>query len=282
MTTHYNPTNTQSEYPSEEVIPTKDTDTINQNQELENMEVHKHPHHVTHKKKWTEYLLEFFMLFFAVYLGFVAENIREHNVEKKREKVYINNLYEDLKSDTAIYIDYIKYTTVFATGIDSLLKLMKNPNRNFNLSKIYFIARNITLKAGTVFPNQRTFTQLKSSGLLRLISNQKVADDISSYYLATDEVFSQNNIIKEQIAHYWDQVGNLFESTVLYKIRQERKPPDSTNLTLMNNDPIVINKFLVSSQYLYGSRMNQTEKSKEMLQKAIALMILIKKKYQLE
>ena len=29
---------------------------------IENMEVHKHPHHVTHKKKWTEYLLEFFML----------------------------------------------------------------------------------------------------------------------------------------------------------------------------------------------------------------------------
>ncbi len=23
------------------------------------MEVHKHPHPVTHKKKWTEYLLEF-------------------------------------------------------------------------------------------------------------------------------------------------------------------------------------------------------------------------------
>lgn len=39
------------------------------------------PHHVTHKKKWVEYLLEFFMLFLAVFLGFVAENIREHTVE---------------------------------------------------------------------------------------------------------------------------------------------------------------------------------------------------------
>jgi hypothetical protein len=33
------------------------------------METH-HPHHVTHKKKWTEYLLEFFMLFLAVFLSF--------------------------------------------------------------------------------------------------------------------------------------------------------------------------------------------------------------------
>jgi hypothetical protein len=48
------------------------------------MEVH-HPHHPTHKKKWTEYLLEFLMLFLAVFLGFIAENIREHSVEKKEQ-----------------------------------------------------------------------------------------------------------------------------------------------------------------------------------------------------
>lgn len=33
------------------------------------MEAH-HPHQVSHKKKWAEYLLEFFMLFFAVFTGF--------------------------------------------------------------------------------------------------------------------------------------------------------------------------------------------------------------------
>ncbi|HUS01687.1 MAG TPA: hypothetical protein VMY77_08170 [Chitinophagaceae bacterium] len=65
------------------------------------MEVHKHPHHVTHKKKWTEYLLEFFMLFLAVFLGFVAENVREHLSERKREKEYIISIIEDLKMDSA-------------------------------------------------------------------------------------------------------------------------------------------------------------------------------------
>ena len=46
------------------------------------MEVH-HPHHPSHKKKWSEYILEFVMLFTAVSLGFIAENIREHNTELK-------------------------------------------------------------------------------------------------------------------------------------------------------------------------------------------------------
>ena len=47
------------------------------------MEVH-HPHHPTHKKKWSEYTLEFVMLFTAVSLGFFAENLRESYVEKER------------------------------------------------------------------------------------------------------------------------------------------------------------------------------------------------------
>ncbi len=64
------------------------------------MEVHKHPHNVTHKKKWGEYLLEFFMIFFAVFLGFVAENVREHIVNHQREKKYIQSMLQDLESDT--------------------------------------------------------------------------------------------------------------------------------------------------------------------------------------
>ena len=71
----------------------------NQTSDIENMEVQKHPHHVTHKKKWGEYLLEFFMLFLAVFLGFVAENQREHNVEHEREEKYIQSLSCELASD---------------------------------------------------------------------------------------------------------------------------------------------------------------------------------------
>ena len=44
-----NPVNNQSENPQDEIIPITDTETINPNQETKNMEVHKHPHHVTHK-----------------------------------------------------------------------------------------------------------------------------------------------------------------------------------------------------------------------------------------
>ena len=72
------------------------------------MEVHHHSHTAdpdSHRgrKKWTHYFWEFLMLFLAVFCGFLAEYQLEHRIESDREKVYIKNLYEDLRSDTVIY-----------------------------------------------------------------------------------------------------------------------------------------------------------------------------------
>ena len=63
--------NEENSRPIEENIqPVAESEILNPKSETE-MEVHKHPHHATHKKKWGEYFLEFLMLFLAVFLGFV-------------------------------------------------------------------------------------------------------------------------------------------------------------------------------------------------------------------
>ena len=50
-----NPTNNQSENPPDKIIPTNDTESINPNQETENMEVHHHTHASHGKKTWKDY-----------------------------------------------------------------------------------------------------------------------------------------------------------------------------------------------------------------------------------
>ncbi len=72
------------------------------------MEVH-HPHHPTHKKKWSEYILEFFLLFTAVTLGFFAENLREHQVEIQKTKKSLNTLYLNIQKDS-ISNSYANFT----------------------------------------------------------------------------------------------------------------------------------------------------------------------------
>lgn len=60
------------------------------------MEVHHHSHH---PKKWKEYLIEFLMLFLAVSMGFIAENIREKYIENERSYELMHAYIVDLKEN---------------------------------------------------------------------------------------------------------------------------------------------------------------------------------------
>ena len=71
------------------------------------MEVH-HPHHPTHKKKWSEYIIEFVMLFAAVTLGFFAENVREHQIIEHKTHQNLESVVLDLKEDSILIQDRIK------------------------------------------------------------------------------------------------------------------------------------------------------------------------------
>src|SRR6478735_5180561 len=101
------------------------------------MEVH-HPHHPTHKKRWTEYLLEFFMLFLAVFLGFLAESKREKLVERHREKEYMHSLLQDLKQDSLKFSGIIKYNNADLKNIDTSINLLNSSTITDSASKILY------------------------------------------------------------------------------------------------------------------------------------------------
>ena len=63
----------------EELIKKQLGDLILTNKQppIVDMETHTHHLHEAQAKKWTHYLFEFLMLFLAVFLGFVAENVRK-------------------------------------------------------------------------------------------------------------------------------------------------------------------------------------------------------------
>src|SRR6186713_829398 len=143
------------------------------------MEVHQHTH--TPRKKWTHYFWEFFMLFLAVFCGFLAENTREQIVEKKRAKEFVRSMIEDLKKDTANFqmTYFVNDTTI--QMMDSLIFLLKSTERDKRTSQLYYLARAIAGINQSYLSTDRTFSQMKSSGNLRLIENHEIADSITSY-----------------------------------------------------------------------------------------------------
>lgn len=86
------------------------------------MEVHHHPE--VEKKGFKEYLLEGLMIFIAVMLGFIAENVRESITEHTRAKEYAETMVADLSEDTIFMNDYRTYYAVSSKHLDTLMQLL--------------------------------------------------------------------------------------------------------------------------------------------------------------
>jgi hypothetical protein len=145
-----------------------------------NMEVHKHPHHVTHKKKWGEYLLEFLMLFLAVFLGFLAENFREHQVEKERGRQYIQSLYEDLKADTLRLGLLINYDGDKIAGLSNMMDCYDTVTKNLKSTSCMGILIKHSKTNAAFQLTDRTLRQLANAGGFRLLKKED-ADSILGY-----------------------------------------------------------------------------------------------------
>lgn len=188
------------------------------------MEVHHHAH--TARKKWTHYFWEFFMLFLAVTLGFFVENQREHMVEHKREKQYMQSMVEDLNADTTKLGSIIKSHARVENGLDFLIDHFEEFVTG-QQSPAAFEDRVVqSLNGFADFQyTDRTIDQLKNSGGMRLIRKQAASDSIISY---NDIV--RDYLLEEQI------LGKVYEKTVtaLYQLynfrllRQELIKEDQT------------------------------------------------------
>ena len=183
---------------SKEDISSPQLSTLNTQSESPVMEVHKHPHHVTHKKKWGEYLLEFFMLFLAVFLGFVAENVREHMVEKDRAKQYAKSLISDLRNDTVMVNDHIQQITMNMSRIDSLCGYVYDKSLN-QINNFDLIYKSSIGSYNSYTWNRATLEQIKSSGSLRYF-NDSIVKKISAYDAFTRHMDYDYQVDQDQIS----------------------------------------------------------------------------------
>jgi hypothetical protein len=208
------------------------------------MEVH-HSHHPTHKKKWTEYLLEFFMLFLAVFLGFIAENIREHQVEKERGREYVKSFQEDLCKDTAILRLNVERLKRISIAGDSLIKIIQQNRIQLpeDLKKLYDY--NLTSLAGFTSTGltDRTSVQLKNSGGMRLITGKKIIDAIIDYWAGVDQLAKVESIAQEMRLHAREKSYLIFDNRYYIDSSINGKRVISDQAQLMIKENLVLTEF---------------------------------------
>jgi len=279
-----NPANTQPDNPSDQIVSPDDIETSNPNQDNENMEIHKHPHHVTHKKKWPEYLLEFIMLFLAVFLGFLVENYRETLVNKEKEHHYMQNMVADLKADTADLSFAIYYQQLWTDHLDSALQMSieRLSDRKSQDTFFYHFFPYYSWMQPFI-QNDNNITQLRAGGF-NLIGSENTIDSINLVYNFYRNVKFG---VDFNITCYWD---------VVHKAQQLMNlpaPPATIEEVIpkriLQNTQIFIQYDKPAIQQLYsmmtnakGTLINTIVTEKQYKEKAERLLSYLQKEYHLD
>ncbi len=239
------------------------------------MEVHHHGHHEG-MKNWKSYFWEFLMLFLAVVSGFMAENFREHQVEKARGIQYIRSFYNDLKTDSAefaelivIYEDKLKAFSKRDECFDSLSGQSFNPCLGDLIIKV------------SGFPDMvnadQTLLQLKNAGGLRLLG--KADADSILYYDKQVRSFLKFETTGFQERQY--RIRELLYSILNYK-KLKLKKADSTISYFITNDPEKINQFFVMLNEHANSTNTHLRDLKQLYGEANGLINYFSNKYHVD
>lgn len=245
------------------------------------MEVHAYSH--SHEKKnWKQYFWEFLMLFLAVFCGFLAENIRENSVERHREKQFIQSFIDDLKTDTASMSTIISFRQSKLEKMDSLMLLLNAQQIKGHENDLYYFGRTL-IRTFWFQSNDRTITQLKNSGALRLIRNEQAADSIISYQQSVEIINGNQSDERNERYNTHPVLSRMFNPFVFDKMvsidgvsRPQNNPP------LRSYDPNIQQDLAFNIHMIKGSTFLIESRLKLLKLKATNIISFLQKEYHLK
>jgi hypothetical protein len=245
------------------------------------MEVH-HPHHPTHKKKWSEYIIEFVMLFAAVTLGFFAENVREHQIIEHKTYQNLESVVLDLKKDSLLIQERIKEyenATLYLEKLNDLyLEYQLNTlSKNEYLDKVLLISDSLIF-GNSFYINNSSYKNTIASGSFSNINSIELKRTISNYYEVFGAKLNDNNKILDDIVEYYmvntlPRPGGLVAPMIgrldRKKIEILKKYYKSNGLfenSILSKDFIIYNQKAIDRVLLYFYLMKLfEEKNKELI-----------------
>jgi hypothetical protein len=245
------------------------------------MEVHHHPN--VEKKNLKEYFLEFLMIFLAVTLGFVAENMREHLSDSAKEKEYANSLVNNLKDDTLRMHNVIEENEY---KLDKLTKFMSLSHRSLSdtvISKQFYNLAISSVGYYSLFQsNDATMLQLKNSGGLRFMRKGHVADSIAMYDTEISSLYAAGTLYTNATnlailaTHDVMDYSIFFDSSYYQNKTFTGKP-----LPFLTYDPLVIKKLFNKIDFEIGATRNYLNNLHDRLPIAERLIAYLQRTYSL-
>jgi len=178
------------------------------------MEVHHHTHH---PKKWKEYISEFFMLFLAVFAGFLAESYLDYRTERHKEHDYLASMVKDLQLDTADMNFKMNNMTMLIDTSEAIIHLLTKKNiTRHDTYQIYNDAIFLETKDCFLQFANGTIDQLRNAGGFRVILNKEINDKIKDYIIEQGRLSLQTELFRTEWNNSKHQKLNLLHNYAYY------------------------------------------------------------------
>lgn len=275
------PSSEMASSPPEQPITDTEKENEAQNRNTENMEVHHHAHHEG-KKSWKSYLFEFFMLFLAVFCGYLAEYQLEKTIEHHREKEFIVSMIEDAMTDTASIHAAIPLNIQRINHADSLAAICYHfTGTKEDIDSIYHFTKGCLYRPDLVYPTDRTLFQLKNSGSMRLIRNEKAAKTIIDYDNSGKRLVNQQTYYESYLTNLTSTASQLMNIGNFFK-RTNNSLLSMNSVKYINPDKTKMMEFGNSAVMYRGVFQQYVNRLQEMDRQAVILITTLKKEYDIE
>ncbi|MCS5491332.1 hypothetical protein [Algoriphagus limi] len=234
------------------------------------------------KNPWWGNLKDFFLLFLAVFCGFLAENYRESLSNKTIEKEYMLSLVEDLKSDTASLNTYITFKKNKSHLMDSLANMIVSEEKHLLGNQIYFLARQVFNDSPFVY-SDGTIQQLKNAGNLRLIKKRLVVEELLKYEKKVIVLHDWDENDTRTKSTFREMGGKVFNSQALNATMDEELNfvVPTTNPELVTDDFQTLNELAFQIHYLSKMCLGNSVRAASLRKDAEDLLELIHEEYEL-
>jgi hypothetical protein len=154
-----------------------------------------HPAEVRIHKKFKEYFWEFLMIFLAVTLGFLAENIRESITDRSHVAELAGQLREDLTTDTANLERLIINERVQVAKDDSLYVYLRQPANVIDYKKLQQLIIDCD-HIDLFYPSAGAISTIKLELHVKRFVETRISSHITNYEkgVAIVQTFENRNI----------------------------------------------------------------------------------------
>ena len=239
---------------------------------------------------------ELVLVVFGILIALQINNWNEERIEQRQIADYAHALIKDLERDLAMIVVIKSEIDILINKIDTLAAYIEDrPFEELRNIDLYYLMRAPFYRPYAW--NRTAMEQIKSSGALRQMKNQELAEKISAYEaftnhlegdfdfdrtVGTNSVALAGTVIDMNYPNVHEIFGSTSPSSFSFPESQFHETYKDTNLSLLTDNmedvKVVVNSYLILGGY-YGIRPRADVEMPRLAADARELIELLKQEY---